>query len=509
MGSNPWLAIDLATPPLQRARELHRAWEQFVDGADPAAAASLLRRAPIAASWARSAAAGVRPVGESAAELLVDEDEAAARWAVHPLSSAVPLIRELLGDVAAASGHMIVVSDADGTLLWLDQVGSLGSTAEALRFVVGGGWSEAGAGTNAIGTAIQVEHAVQVFASEHFNEAVQEWTCAAAPVRDPDSGAIVGVIDLTGPAPSAHPHSFAVAVATARATEAQLTAEMLERDGHLRARHDHLLRRGSERLALVTPTGRTLAANAGEPAGAARLVIPDGGGEVILPSGASAFAEPVGDGSVLILRERPRGVAPRRRQIELCLLGEDRPTVVLDGREVRLSRRHAELLALLTLHPGATTSEALAADLYGDRGTAAAARVEISRLRKVLGGGIDADSYSLLVDIVTDVGKVRALLARGAAREAAERYTGPLLPRSEAPGVVRERDELDAWVRHAVERSGDREALWAWVQSSSGHSDLLAWRRLLPMLEFRDPRRSQAAAMLESVRTELARPTVL
>ena len=62
--------------------------------------------------------------------------------------------------------------------------------------------------------------------------------------------------------------------------------------------------------------------------------------------------------------------------------------------------------------------------------------------------------------------------ASGAVRDAAEHYTGPLLPASDAPGVIRLRDEIDGWMRHAVMTGGDREALWAWVQSPAGNDDL-------------------------------------
>ena len=82
-----------------------------------------------------------------------------------------------------------------------------------MNFAVGALWSESGAGTNAIGTALAADHAVQVFAAEHFNEVVQAWTCAAAPVHDPDTGEVLGVIDLTSRMSTVHPHSFAVAVA--------------------------------------------------------------------------------------------------------------------------------------------------------------------------------------------------------------------------------------------------------------------------------------------------------
>ena len=93
-----------------------------------------------------------------------------------------------------------------------------------MNFAEGTLWSEGGAGTNAIGTAIALDHAVQVFGPEHFSDPVQRWTCSAAPIHDPDTGAVIGVIDLTGHLSTVHPHSLAVATATARAVEASLAA---------------------------------------------------------------------------------------------------------------------------------------------------------------------------------------------------------------------------------------------------------------------------------------------
>jgi len=118
------------------------------------------------------------------------------------------------------------------------------------------------------------------------------------------------------------------------------------------------------------------------------------------------------------------------------------------------------------------TSEELAADLYGDRGQPGAARVEVSRLRKRLGGGIDADAYRLPIDTESDLARVRTLLDRGEIRVAVEQYEGPLLPHSEAPGIVRERDELETWVRQGIMSADDRDALWAWVECPSGRDDL-------------------------------------
>lgn len=499
MPRNPWLAIDAATPPLTHNRELHSAWERFLAAGELASV-----RAPIGASWERSQAAGVDPFSDRPAPVLGAADDVAARWQVHPLAAAVPLIRECLGAVAEESQHLLVVSDDHGMLLWIEGDPRVRlDAADAMNFAEGASWSEANAGTNAIGTGLVARHAVQVFASEHFNAVVQAWTCAAAPVHDPDSGELLGTIDLTGRATTAHPLSFASALATARAVEAQLRYALQERDVRLRSRYDHLVACGG-RNALVSTTGRILS---GRPEGwltSERISIPAGGGEVILPSGGRAFAEPVGHADGYIVRAAEVSHAKPRAVVKLRLLGQDRPIIELDGRAVRLSRRHAEILALLTLRPAGMTSEELAADLYGDAGQPVAARVEVSRLRKVLGGGIDTESYRLAIDIASDVARVCGLLDRGEVRAAVEAYGAPMLPRSEAPGIARERAALDAWVRHAAMTCGDVDALWAWVQSASGRDDLPAWKSLLAELEFLDPRRALAAAQVHSLRAVIA-----
>jgi hypothetical protein len=146
------------------------------------------------------------------------------------------------------------------------------------------------------------------------------------------------------------------------------------------------------------------------------------------------------------------------------------------------------------------STEQLAADLYGDAGRPSAVRLQVFRLRKLLGPWIDAAPYRLAMDVESDVARVSGLLDRGAVREAAECYQGPLLPDSEAPGIVRDRDALEAWLRQAVMTADDAEAVWAWTQSSSGRDDLAAWKRLLAGLDYRDPRRSLAASRVASLR---------
>lgn len=496
MLANPWLAIDGSTSPASLAREVRRAWEQFLGGDLQAPA-----RETITASWARSQAAGVDPFAELAAPSIGDPDEVAALWRSHPLAATVPLIRELLGQVAEEAGHLLVVTDADGMLLSVEGNEQLQHDAAGMiNFVAGASWSESNAGTNAIGTALAAQHAVQVFAGEHFNEVVQTWTCAAAPIYDPDRGELLGVIDVTGRATSAHPHTFVTAVATARAVESQLRLSLQENDARLRSRYGELVGRGRRR-ALVTATGRVLGQWPDGWLGEDRLELPAGGGEASTASGEPLFAEAVGHSEAFIVRDaRPSRAAPPSRPVEARLLGDERPSVTVAGRVIPLRPRQADILALLMLRPHGWSSDELAAALYGDGGQRTAARVEVSRLRALLGGGIDMGSYRLSVGVASDVGRVQGLLDAGEVAAAVEQYPGPLLARSEAPGVVRERQTLDAWMRHAVLSSGQLDTLWRWLQGPSGQDDLAAWKRLLSELDFYDPRRAYAAARIRSLR---------
>jgi signal transduction histidine kinase len=308
MPPDPWLAIDASTPPALRAREVRRDWEQFVSEGRATGV-----RMPVADSWRRSVDAGVDPAGSRLAPVAVDRHEASARWDAHPLEQAAALIRESLATIADESDHLIVVSDATGVLLALEGNAKVRShAADSMNFTEGALWSEDGAGTNAVGTAVAADHAVQIFASEHFSEVVQAWTCSAAPVHDPETGELLGVIDLTGLEKDVHPHSLGGVGTAARAVEAHLRYRLQEGDDRLRARYQRHLASGADRRALVAPTGRLLADDSRGWLRGTRLELPSDGGELVLASGAHAVAEPVGHGEAFIVRELGESRAPRR-----------------------------------------------------------------------------------------------------------------------------------------------------------------------------------------------------
>jgi hypothetical protein len=501
---SPWVAVDAATIPAKRARELRDAWEDFVGGRhqgdDDDGGTPEVRR-PIVDSWQRSLDAGVDPSGRQPAPSVVEHGRAREVWDAHPLAEALPLIAHCMAEAAVEADHLLVVSDADGMLLRIrGDLHLRNRAADEMNFVEGALWSEAGAGTNAIGTAVAAEHAVQVFAAEHFTEPVQRWTCAAAPVIDPDSGRLLGIIDLTGDYSGVNPHSLSVVVATASAVEEQLRGRMRERDETRRARYGRLLAPESAGAALVTGSGRIVM----DPRRRWQQVefgaIPAGGGTFALASGLVVIAEPVDDDDIYVVRAGRSRSSSARPLLELRVLGDGAPEVRLAGAALRLRPRHVELLTLMVLHRGRLSAESLCVDLYGDAGHPASIRVEMSRLRKLIAGAVGPGEYQLICEVDCDFKHVRALLGRGEVRAAAAAYAGPLLPASSAPGIARARDELDGWLRQSVITSEDAEALWVWVRSPSGEDDLVAWLRLLAALDYADARRSLAVARTAMLR---------
>jgi transcriptional regulator of acetoin/glycerol metabolism len=227
---SPWVAVDLAADTVAQARLLRRAHEVVLSGCGTPP----VLRDVIVRSWERCTSARVDP--DRPAPMVLNAEQAAARFAEHPLSEVTPLVRALLDSVSAEARHLVAIGDADGVLLWSEGHPRMVEAARGPCFMPGALCSEVGVGTNAIGTAIALDHPLQVFSAEHFNRLLHGWTCAAAPVHDPVSGAILGVIDLSGSFRTAHPHTLALVSAVARAAELQLVCERRSRDAELVAR---------------------------------------------------------------------------------------------------------------------------------------------------------------------------------------------------------------------------------------------------------------------------------
>ena len=205
---------------------------------------------------------------------------------------------------------------------------------------------------------------------------------------------------------------------------------------------------------------------------AERLAVPAYGGVFTLPSGVPAFAEALDrDGAFLVRRlehaaagrtGRRRPAAPARRRAPARdrrrSLGRARPPPGRDPRAAARAPARADHRAA-----GRRGLRRGREQQHGPRRGLAAAQA--------VGLAIETDPYRFVGHVESDLGRVRAPLLRGAVEEAADLYAGPLLPHSDSPGVERERQALEGWMRHAVMTGDDRDALWTWLQTPSGEDD--------------------------------------
>ena len=297
-----WLAFGAETDPLTRARQLQRSWERLLaDGAlgpelAPGATAGL--RPTIVESWRRSLATGLDPT-DLLAPIEADESEVLERWFEHPLGLLTHGITEQLREVAEESRGIVIVTDAAGLIL--HRVGDewLMERAAEMNLVEGARYSEAADGTNGIGTALAADHAFQVFAFEHFNERHHQWICSGAPVHDPASGQVVGLVDFSSLWKIAHPRSLELVTTAARAMERCLLQARRDHDARLRRRYGGLMTRSTDLL--VDRDGYML--DGAKPAHRAPLDIPQGGGVVVLRDRSVAVAEPLGQGEAYLVRQ--------------------------------------------------------------------------------------------------------------------------------------------------------------------------------------------------------------
>ncbi len=492
---DPFIAIDAGTNLRSHARALRRSWASALGGAPGTGVRPLIE-----ASWRRTERAGIDPDHPAprrafAPDVLEDYRDSSG------LRGCIDVLRTCLRGFAQDAEHIMVVVDADCRILWLEGDLKVRHRADGIAFAEGMDWTEDSVGTNAIGTALAIDHAVQVFCAEHFSAKQHPWWCSAAPIHDPVTRTLVGVVDLSGPMHTAHPYSLALVRAAASMAEEWLRTRHELEDGRLRRAYVEQTagRARGGRAALVAADGRVL--EAGTPAlVGGRVDVARDGGLVALPDGATATAEPLAGGRGFVLWEAGGVTAPARPVLRLELL-EGSPRARRGAAAgVDLSLRQAEVLCLLALHPEGLTARELAGHLYGEGATVVSARAEVSRLRAVLGEVLGTRPYRFTVPVSADLLDVERALRRGDVTAALEAYRGPLLPASTSPRVRRARAELEGSLRRAA-MSGGLDGLWAWLESRSGREDEEALAHFVRRAGGAAPRRAVAAARLRALQT--------
>ncbi|MBP2411471.1 transcriptional regulator of acetoin/glycerol metabolism [Arthrobacter stackebrandtii] len=126
------------------------------------------------------------------------------------------------------TGLLVAVGDEHGRLLWVEGDSAARRHGEGINFARGADWSETAVGTSAPGTALVLGKSVQIMGEEHFNPAIHSWSCTAVPLHDPDSGSILGIVDITGGPEAVGANTLSLVQASVAAAQAQLRIQRLE-----------------------------------------------------------------------------------------------------------------------------------------------------------------------------------------------------------------------------------------------------------------------------------------
>ncbi|MEY2448906.1 MAG: hypothetical protein QOH79_2382 [Acidimicrobiaceae bacterium] len=207
------IVMDTSRP---QSHDLRGALDALIAGQDDALAV----REEIGASWQRSATTGLRPDHlDVPYDADVDADGLLVRAARPVLDQLAVDLREAPVGVILTNdrGHVVDRRVADATLrVRLDRI------LLAPGFV----YAEQVVGTNGIGTALALRAPAVVEGDEHFSDALTTMACAGAPIFDPRSAHLLGVIDLTSLTAGASPLMLPLAIRAAREIELRLVDDV-------------------------------------------------------------------------------------------------------------------------------------------------------------------------------------------------------------------------------------------------------------------------------------------
>ncbi|KOU69045.1 protein phosphatase [Streptomyces sp. MMG1533] len=180
-------------------------------------------------SWKRCRSAGLQPhqlVVPYAPELTLDD---------RFLRAADPVLTDLSASFTEV-GITIALCDARGRMVQrLGGDRQLRDRLDEVQFAPGFDASERVVGTNGVGTALAQRSPVYVVGREHFADCLQPFACAGAPVRDPFSGRIEAILDLTCLRADGDPAMLRLVREAAHGIEARLLEQSTQRERALLA----------------------------------------------------------------------------------------------------------------------------------------------------------------------------------------------------------------------------------------------------------------------------------
>jgi transcriptional regulator of acetoin/glycerol metabolism len=203
----------------------------------------------VEASWRRSYSAGVNAATVEA-RYHADLDMSS-----RLVRCSEPVI-ERLSQEAAALPLSIALTDGHARILTrTDTDRTIGAMLEKVAFAPGFDYTEGGVGTNGVGTVFESGQPVHIIGPQHFHERLQPFSCAGAPIRDPISGRVEGVLDITSLAEQSSPLMQTLARSAAHDIAQNLLAD---RSLHQQALFETFVRMDARTHGAVMAVGGTV-----------------------------------------------------------------------------------------------------------------------------------------------------------------------------------------------------------------------------------------------------------
>ncbi|MGB4190128.1 MAG: sigma-54-dependent Fis family transcriptional regulator [Syntrophales bacterium] len=194
-------------------------WKRFIHSRPPMEQPKVSPM--ILKSWERCRSIGVDPYLMKVRKVLFDgELNRLIEGHAELISISIPFM-EKLHELVRNSGFVVVVFNVDGYLLEIIGDEDVIRRVRRGNFVRGSCWSEEEAGTNGVGTVLEVGEPVQVYGCEHYCINSHKMTGSGAPIRDPE-GRLIGGLAMTGHWERANPHTLGMVVAAAYAIENEM-----------------------------------------------------------------------------------------------------------------------------------------------------------------------------------------------------------------------------------------------------------------------------------------------
>lgn len=145
----------------------------------------------VAASWKRSSSAGVDAATSQA--IYYHDLDVSSRL----MRCSQPIIDRLSDETADMPLSIALTDNKARILSRSDTDRAIGAMLDDVSLAPGYGYNEESVGTNGIGTVFESGQPIYVVGPEHFHERLQPFACAGSPIRDPFTGRVEGVLDIT------------------------------------------------------------------------------------------------------------------------------------------------------------------------------------------------------------------------------------------------------------------------------------------------------------------------